>query len=195
MGIHAREWVEIMTRRAVLPAVLLGMLTAAAPIRASGEQTARADAAYKASVLAHKRSTAQHIVESPSSLVYCAVGNDTRVHNLGYMAIDTTVTIIFESDFDPIAMLLGVQLGADAEATDPLDLDNTNTMTWTDDDSGGLLEPELTVVAPFNGSYLLFVTPYAASKTDAKSERTLLGGCYLYELSVEPAVATSSLLQ
>ena len=66
-------------------------------------------------------------------------------------------------------------------------------MTWTDDDSGGLLA-RVDRRGSY-GSYLLFVTPYAASKTDAKSERTLLGGCYLYELSVEPAAATSSLLQ
>ena len=159
------------------------ILLASTVTQGAGGQGNDADAAYKASLLAQKRGLIQGFVANPSSLLHCAVGNDTQVHSLGYAAKDTTLTIDFESDSDPIAMLAGVQLGSDADSTSPGDIDNTNVMTWTDDDTGGQLEPRLNVLAPFNGTYLLFVSPYDASTTTAGVEE-LNSVSYIYELQV-----------
>ena len=168
-----------MTQRLTLCLILL----ASTMTQGAGGQGNEADAAYKATLLAQKRGLIQGLVANPSSLVHCAVGNDTQVHSLGFAAKDTMLTIDFESDSDPIAMLAGIQLGSDAISTAPGDIDDSNVMTWTDDDSGGQLEPRLSVLAPFNGTYLLFVSPFFASTTTGGVEE-INSVCYLYELQV-----------
>ena len=170
-----------MTQRLTMCLILLASTMA----QGAEGQGNEADAAYKTSLLAQKRGLIQGLVANPSSLVNCAVGNDTQVHILGYAAKDTTLTVEFESDSDPVAMLAGIQLGSDAMSTAPGDVDDSNVMTWTDDDSGGQLEPRLNVLAPFNGTYLLFVSPFFASTTTGGVEE-FNSVCYIYELQVVP---------
>lgn len=169
-----------MTRH-VMSLFFVSMLLAGLVGQADAQQDKTSSAAYKATLLAHKQSTAPRIVERMSTFFHCLGGNDTRVHDLGFLQANSKVGIRFQSDFDPVALVLALQLGQDApgEAV-------SNASTFVDDDTGGDLEPELHIVAPFDGSYSLHVS-------DGAAELPLEGGCYVYELAVElPAVTATA---
>ena len=149
---------------------LLALTTAGA---AAGQDPA-ATSPYKTAVRMQKETRGPLVVDFPSSFAHCVSSDDTRVHNLGFLIADAEVRIAFQSDFDPIAAVVGMRLGADAPDTA---LDRAEAQIFTDDDTGGELEPLIDFIAPFDGSYSLHVA-------DGALELPLAGGCYVYELTL-----------
>ncbi len=91
------------------------------------------------------------------------------VHAIGWVPSNSRVALTFSSDFDPVASVTNTQLGV--EAPDGL----SRTAYWSDDDSGGNLEPRLNFTTTFAGSLVLHVSKFSADRS---------AGCYFYKVEI-----------
>ncbi len=172
-----------MLRRFLFIAVCLS-LTALTPANTAGQQATEGQKAYKATLLAQKRGTKTAITTDATSGVHCVggsliSGNRVRgaaVHPLGFIGIGRTLKINFESDFDPVAVVVGSQVGEGAPDS------VSNLFSWSDDDTGGNLEPKIEFTTPFAGTYVLMV-----GSTDFS-----VIGCYVYEMRIVGVTASVS---
>lgn len=106
------------------------------------------------------------ITGTASSARLCVSGTAANVHGLGWIRANSNVTIRFQSDFDPIA---GLTLLA-------IDSASGRASYFTDDDSGGNLEPQIQVTTSFSANAALHVGGYRGTS-----------GCYRYQLEIVPS--------
>lgn len=99
----------------------------------------------------------------------CIGPSGANVHAIGWVPSNSRVQITFSSDFDPVASVTNTQLGI--EAPDSV----ARTSFWSDDDSGGNLEPQLTFTTSFSGTLVLFVSKFSAERE---------AGCYFYKVEI-----------
>lgn len=170
----------MVIRRGLLAVVLIALA------QSSYAQSA-ADAAYKASLLANKLSQVQGIVANPLGGAHCIAGNSNVTHDLGVVPTNAHVRIRFQSNFDPVASVMLLRLGADA-VTAPSSTRTSDAVFYDDDDTGGLLEPLLDFTMPHAASLYVFVSQFGtAHGTVAK--------CYDIEVTVTPPPLTTTPLR
>ena len=99
----------------------------------------------------------------------CVAGTVVNVHPIGWAPRGSRVTVTFSSDFDPIASLSMVALGA-AAADGESDFDD-----WIDDDSGGNFEPLIRATTDFDSMLVLYVKGYGTTES----------GCYFFKTEVQ----------
>ena len=161
-----------MTVRTRLIAAVSLALLAGGSARGEAQQDP-AERAYKATVRAQIEASGPAIIAgTPSTGWFCVGGNEVRSHELGRIDENTVLEIEFESEgsFDPVAMLIAVQLGEDADSeVSQLEV----VLQLVSDDDGGALQPAFETVAPVSGSYVLFVSALSSFDT----------GCYRYEVT------------
>lgn len=172
-----------MLRRLLLITVCLS-LTVLTAVSTADQQGTEGQKAYKATLLAQKKNAKTAIATAPTSGVHCLGGSlisgnrmrDAAVHPLGFIAAGVVLKVNFESDFDPVAVVVGSQIGQGAPDS------VSNLASVSDDDSGGNLEPKIQLTTPFDGSYVLMV-----GSTDYS-----VPGCYIYEVNIAGAVTSVS---
>jgi len=102
-----------------------------------------------------------------SSAKHCVAGSGVaKVHDIGRVEEGATVTINFDSDFDPVAGVTNT------------DLVGQRGTSYVDDDSGGSLEPQLSFTATHAGTLTLFVSGYGDG-----------AGCYHYDADITPSAS------
>jgi hypothetical protein len=101
---------------------------------------------------------------------HCVTAKAGAVHGLGWVPQGSNVTVTFVSDFDPVAAITLVQLGAESP-TQP-----ARASLVSDDDSGGNLEPEIRFTTTHSGTMALVVKPF--SNTEG-------AGCYNFKVEVQ----------
>lgn len=110
------------------------------------------------------------VTGSASSARHCISGQASNVHGLGWINVNSRVTVRFESDFDPIAaiLLLGI------------DTPDGRASYAIDDDSGGNLEPEIQFTTSMAANAALYVSGYRGTS-----------GCYRYQLEILPSALST----
>ncbi len=98
---------------------------------------------------------------------HCVTNGAASVHSLGWVPQNTQVVVTFVSDFDPVAGITVMQLGA--ENPNP---GAGRTSFVADDDTGGNLEPEIRFTTSHSGTMVLHV------KTFSNTEGS---GCYTFK--------------
>lgn len=166
-----------MVRRYVAAVFLAGLLSASmvgAGSPAASDKAGDASKSSKASLLAAKKNAPAAIATGVTSGIHCVGGSvvsgkrslSSNTHYLGFIGAGNHLTINFDSDFDPIAVVIGAQIGSPAP-------DGVARLTYVaDDDSGGNLEPKVNFTTSFDGTYILVVG----------SNDPAVTGCYTYEV-------------
>ena len=168
-----------MNRRHVgfaMAATVAGVFATAAGLVAAPESPASASRSVKGSSVVAKRNGPSAIASGATSGIHCVGGSvisgkralTSNVHPLGFLGSGNRVTVNFDSDFDPVAIVIGAQIGSPAP-------DGVAKLTYVvDDDSGGNLEPKVTFTTSYDGSYFLVVGGSDPGVT----------GCYTFEVVV-----------
>ena len=183
-----------MRARSLLFAVGTAMVLVSVSTSDAGEQNSAADAAHKAALARLGSGATSAHDPTAEGRTECVSGNRINVHELE--AVDrrhifnagttlrvrlTAVNNFGAPPSDPTAMLIGVQLGADAVSSITSGLSGFNYRTcsptefrntWCNDDGPGGLAPELSIITPFTGTYLLLVSAFSNAAT----------ACYTYQV-------------
>jgi len=101
---------------------------------------------------------------------HCVTNGAASTHSLGWVPSNTQVVVTFVSDFDPVAAVTVMQLGA--ENPNP---GAARASLVSDDDSGGNLEPEIRFTTTHSGTLALHVGTF--SHTEGQ-------GCYTFKAEV-----------
>jgi hypothetical protein len=102
---------------------------------------------------------------------HCVTHGAANVHSLGWVPQSSNVTVTFVSDFDPVAGITLMQLGA--ENPNP---GAARASLVSDDDGGGNLEPEIRFTTTHSGTMALHVKPFSTSEAS---------GCYTFKVEVQ----------
>jgi hypothetical protein len=101
---------------------------------------------------------------------HCVTNGAASIHSLGWVPQNTQVTVTFVSDFDPVAAITLMQLGAENPTPGA-----ARASLVSDDDTGGNLEPEIRFTTTHSGTMALHVKTF--SNTEGQ-------GCYTFKTEV-----------
>jgi hypothetical protein len=92
--------------------------------------------------------------------MFCVTGNSVEEHDVDLLPANAQVQIRFESNFDPVAAVMLLRLGVDSVTPPP---SISDALFFDDDDSGGLLEPLINFIVPYDTSAYVFVSQYGTA--------------------------------